>query len=309
MAGEEAAADGGKNALGFLAHKAGPFPVGVWVAIGLAFWWYLQRQNKKTATPGQQTDPAGNVGSIDPATGYVYGSSQDTAAIAANNGSGSGGGGGSGSPTSGSGSTTAGQYATNADWGRAAENYLVGLGLDPTAASQAIQQYLSSQNLTPDQQGMINLVIQGLGAPPELPTPSQNNPPSSLGGTGTGSTGGGPTATNPPTGVAMDANVSSSTLAVRWNQCANATGYNIQIDTNPDFAHEFQTYVPSSQTSVTVGNLNPGTTYYFRVQAVPASANAGWGGPVSGTTAGAGVGTGRGGPEAPVTSSNAKVGA
>lgn len=309
MAEGDAAAAGGKGAFDFLGTKLGPAPIGLWGLGFLVIWYYLQSKKKPAAAaggaaPNQQVDPAGNVGSIDPSTGYVYGSPEDQAAIAsnANAGGSSGGGGGSGS-AAGSGSTTAGQYATNADWSRAALNYLVGLGIDPTVASQALQQYLSSQTLTTNQQGIVNLAIQGLGAPPELPTAAQQNP-TPIGGTGgsTGSTGGGQTnASNPVTGVATDANVSSSTAAIRWNAAANATSYNIQIATDPSFSNAFTTTAPASQTSVTLGNFNPSTTYYLRVQAQPASAGAPWSEPVSVTTSAAGVGTGRGGPEAPVT--------
>ncbi|HEV2256834.1 MAG TPA: hypothetical protein VGS06_27180, partial [Streptosporangiaceae bacterium] len=42
------------------------------------------RNRSSSGTPaaaGTATDPAGNTGTIDPATGYVYGSPQDTAAL------------------------------------------------------------------------------------------------------------------------------------------------------------------------------------------------------------------------------------
>lgn len=171
MAEEEAATAGLAN---LMKAKIGPVPLPVVGIVGLGFWWYLQRKSvagtgSGSAAPNQQKDPAGNIGAIDPSTGYVYGTPEDTASLAANNSSG-------GSSTGASGSTTAGQYTTDAAWSVAAINYLVGLGIDPTTANQAIGQFLSSQTLTPTQQGDVNLAVQGLGAPPEPPTPSTGNP-------------------------------------------------------------------------------------------------------------------------------------
>jgi hypothetical protein len=185
MAEEEAAA---KGLSGLMKAKIGPVPLPIIAIAGLGLWYYLQRKNASgsgTAAPNQQTDPAGNVGSIDPSTGYVYGTPEDTASLSSTNS-----GGGSGSSGT-SGSTVSNQYTTDAAWSVAAINYLVGLGIDPTTANQAIGQFLSSQNLTPTQQGDVNLAIQGLGAPPEPPTPSTSNPNpiNSAGGGSTTTTG------------------------------------------------------------------------------------------------------------------------
>lgn len=161
-----------KSGLGFLSQKVGPLPLGIWVVAGGGIFYYVSKRNKASATgANQQTDPAGNIGSIDPATGYVYGTPEDTAALAANNA-----GGGSGTGSSGTG-TSAQTYPDNASWGRAAVNYLVGIGVDPTEANQAISLYLASQSLTTQQQADVNLAIQALQAPPSLPGPTGSNPP------------------------------------------------------------------------------------------------------------------------------------
>jgi hypothetical protein len=275
MAEDDAAITAGKGGLDFLRHKVGPLPVAAWAAIAVAIWWYFQRANKSsTSGSGQQIDSAGNVGTIDPATGYVAGSAEDAAAL----GQASGGGGSGGTDDTGSGSTTAGQYATNDDWSRAAVNYLVGLGIDPTTATQAIQQYLSSQTLTTDQQGDVNLAIQALGAPPTLPSPTQGNP------TPINGTGGTTNASNPPTGVAIvPGNTGPTTLSIKWNSTANATGYTVSYGTDAA-ASTNKTTAPAGQLGVTIGSLKPGTKYFIKVQATPASSGAGWGGPVSATT-------------------------
>lgn len=167
-----------------LTQKLGPLPVWAWLGAGAAIWWYLQRQQtaKTSASQAanQQTDPAGNIGTIDPSTGYVYGTPEDLAALAANNaGSTSTG------TSAGTNATTGAQsYADNNSWGIAAVNYLVALGIDGTTANQAIQNYLSSQPLTTAEQGDVNLAIQHLGAPPSLPGPTSTTTTTTSGGGG-----------------------------------------------------------------------------------------------------------------------------
>lgn len=279
MAEEEVAGAAGKGLLGSLKTKVGPLPIGVWVVVGLGVFLYVQHQRSSAAAgagSGQQIDSAGNVGIIDPATGYVSGSPQDTAAL----GQSAGGGGSTDTSGAGSGATTAGQYATNDDWARAAVNYLVGLGVDPTVAGQAIQQYLASQTLTTTQQGDLNLAIQSLGAPPTLPPPAASNPTPI-----TTAPGGGTNATNPVTGVrVLPVNTNSSTLSVGWNKSANATGYTASIGTNTAGNNHQTLTAPASGTQLTFGSLQPKTRYYMRVQATPAAPNAPWSAVVSGTT-------------------------
>lgn len=171
------------SAAGFLTQKVGPLPIWAYAAIAIVVFLYVQKKGflgiggsgtpssgSATTPPNQQTDPAGNVGSIDPATGYVYGSPEDTAALASNNAGSTGSAGDTGT----SGAQT---YADNNTWAVAAVSYLDGIGIDPTTASQAIQLYLNSQSLTPSQQGDVNLAISKLGPPPTLPGPVTGNPP------------------------------------------------------------------------------------------------------------------------------------
>jgi len=254
MAEEEAAGKVAGKGLEAFTRKLGPLPVWVWGA-GLAIGIYLWRK-RSGGTGGQQTDPAGNVGMIDPATGYVYGSSQDQAGLAAHNST-------STDTSSPSGSTTAGQYPDNASWGRAAVNYLVALGTDPTSANEAIQQYLSSQTLTPQQQALVNLAVQGLGAPPQLPGPTGTPPPPI-----TTPPGGIVYATNPPTGLTVSGK-SGTTISVKWNSSTNATGYTVRYGRTAD-ATDGSVGVGSNTTTATIGGLSPSTLYYITVQATPA---------------------------------------
>lgn len=254
MAEETKAAEQGIK--GLFGKKVGPLPLGVWVLAAAGIWYVVSKRSSSSST--QATDPAGNVGVIDPATGYVYGSSQDQAALAAS----SGGGTGSTTDTSSSNSTTAGVYADNDAWGRAAVNYLVGLGVDPTQASEAIQQYLSSQVLTSQQQGDVNLAIQALGPPPTLPESTGTAPANII------STPSGPTAANPPTGLVVSTKTANS-VSLKWNACANATGYTVQYGKTAA-ATDGSITSGAEVTSATVSGLSASTLYYFRVQGTPA---------------------------------------
>ena len=99
MADAPAASTESGGTFGFLGHKiAGKVPV--W-AVALAavggYYWYTKYGPGKSAsssTATSQTDPAGNVGVIDPATGFVYGSPEDLAAISAGGDTGDSGEGG-----------------------------------------------------------------------------------------------------------------------------------------------------------------------------------------------------------------------
>jgi hypothetical protein len=203
-------ADSSKSPIEFLKQKVGPLPLFVWLGAGGAIWWYLQTKQSATTSASQaanlQTDPAGNIGTIDPATGYVYGTPEDLAALAANNA------GTSSSTTGASSSATTGAqtYADNNAWGEAAISYLVGLGIDGTTANQAVENYLTSQPLTSAQQGDVNLAITALGPPPTLPGPVSTNPTPVATNTGSSSGGTTTTSSSTPTGTTTSSSTSTA---------------------------------------------------------------------------------------------------
>lgn len=255
MAETEAAASGAKGAANVFTKKIGPLPMVVWLGAGVAFYYYFSHKQKSSAsatgTPAnQQTDPAGNVGSIDPATGYVYGTPEDNAALSSQNSS------GGSSSSSTSGSTTAGSYADNNAWAQAAINYLVARGVDAVEANSAITQYISSQTLTTQQQADVNLAIQGIGSPPTPPTPGNAPPPVVTPPTGT------VYASNPPTGVSAS-NISATSVTLNWNKVTNATAYTVTWSGG-------STTVNGTNTTATISGLKPATNYTFTVQATPA---------------------------------------
>lgn len=258
----EAPEGGGKGLKATLMKKVGPLPLAAWIAIAAVIVWYTRQ--KSTGSAGQATDAAGNVGTINPATGYVYGSAEDVAAGA---GSGSLSGSLGGSSDSGTGgSTVAGSYADNNAWAVAAINYLVSIGVDATSANTAITQFLGSQQLTPAQQADVNLVIQRLGAPPSPPEPGGSAPP--IVNPPSAST----YATNPPTGFTTTS-VGTSSIGVKWNAAVNAVSYTVSWGTNAN-ATDGTTTVTTPAATVT--GLKPNTLYYVRVQANPVKAGAGF---------------------------------
>jgi hypothetical protein len=196
-----------KNAFGFLGQKAGPLPIGVWLVAAIAIWWYLNRKNAGASGAASGTDQA-----VDPVTGQPY--SQELGAAEQQ----------LSDQASSNQSTTAGQFTDNNTWAQAAINYLVARGVDPAQATDAIETFLSGQSLTTQQQGDVNLAIQGLGAPPDVPGPASPPagtviPPPSSGGTPTPT----PTSTGTvtrypaPSGLKVTSKT-NTTVTVQWNQ-------------------------------------------------------------------------------------------
>ena len=248
-------AGGIKAALG---KKIGPLPAGVWIVIAVVIFYYVSKK-QKGAGGGQETDSAGNVGTIDPQTGYVYGSPEDRAALGqASSGLGTDTDTGTGQ------STVSGQYADNNAWAVAAINYLVSIGVDATSANAAITQFLASQKLTPQQQGEVNLAIQRLGAPPSPPEPGGSPPP--IVTPPSSST----YASNPPTGFTTTS-VTSAAVGLKWNAVTNAASYTVRWGTS---ASSLTGSTTVSTTAATATGLKAATLYHFSVQANPAKTGA-----------------------------------
>lgn len=251
--------DGAAGIKGALSRKIGPLPAVAWIAIAVVVFYYVSKRQKGSASSGDQTDSAGNTGQIDPKTGYVYGSAEDAAALGqASSGL------GTDTDTGTGGSTVSGQYADNNAWAVAAINYLVSIGIDATSANTAITQFLSSQTLTTQQQGEVNLAIQQLGAPPSPPEPGGSPPPVVT--PPSSST----YAANPPTGFTTTS-ATSTTVGLKWNAAVNAASYTVRWGTYPT-AMAGSTTV--STTAATATGLKAGTLYHFSVQANPAKTGA-----------------------------------
>lgn len=253
--------EGGGGLKGALSKKLGPLPVVVWLGLAIVIFYYVSKKNSGGTSSTDQTDSAGNVGQIDPKTGYVYGSAEDAAALGQ-----SSSGLGTSTDTGTGGSTVSGQYADNNAWAVAAINYLVSIGVDATSANTAITQFLASQPLTTQQQGEVNLAIQRLGAPPSPPEPGGSPPPVVT--PPSSST----YATNPPTGFTTTSATANS-IGTKWNAATNAASYTLYWGTTAD-AKDGKTTV--STTAATATGLKPGTLYHLRVQANPVKSGAGF---------------------------------
>lgn len=241
-----------------LGKKLGPLPAGVWIVIAVVIFYYVSKRQKGGAG-GQETDSAGNVGTIDPQTGYVYGSPEDRAALGS-----AASGLGTDTDTGTGGSTVSGGYADNNAWAVAAINYLVSIGVDAVSANAAITQFLASQKLTPQQQGEVNLAIQRIGPPPSPPEPGGSPPP--IVTPPSSST----YASNPPTGFTTTS-VTASAVGLKWNAATNAASYTVRWGTYPNALTGSTTV---STTAATAHGLKAGTLYHFSVQANPAKTGA-----------------------------------
>lgn len=157
---------------------------GAVLIIGVGY--YRSKQAQKTAA----TASAGASVGTDPATGFLYGSPEDAAALAnqATYVTPTGAGGGNG----GAATTTTG-YVSNGQWAQAAVQYMTAQGLvtDPSQLSSALGKYITGSPVNAAEQSLIQQAIafQGLppvagpaGYPPSLNTSTTTTPPPTGGG-------------------------------------------------------------------------------------------------------------------------------
>ena len=81
--------------------------------------------------------------------------------------------------------------STNASWAQQVEAYLENLGYDPTTVAAAIGKYLTGQQLSSDQAGIVAAAQGFFGNPPQGAPTVVTTPPTGQ-GTGGGTTGGNP---------------------------------------------------------------------------------------------------------------------
>jgi len=137
----EPSGSGGGN-FGFLTRKLGPMPVWLWALIAVGgYYWYTHYGPGASAQSATAVQPTTTTDEIN--VQRIGGS----------------------------------QYKTNAEWEAAAINLLVGESVPPTQASTALYKYLHSQPLSAQEQKDINLAIDGIGPPPNIPAPSAVNQP------------------------------------------------------------------------------------------------------------------------------------
>lgn len=205
---------GGKiNIGGVKVTKPVAFIVGGSLLVGGVLYYRHSQANKAAAASVAQ---AGGT-TIDPATGYGYGTPEDAAALSAQSGyssaSGIGSGygytnygGGYGSSAFGSG--TPGSFANNAEWAQFVTAYLVNNeGADAPTVAAAIGEYLTGKPIDSDKLTVVESAI-AIGGYPPVSGPN-GDPPNYI----TGTTTPPPTPTNGtcPSGYAFSATQTGTT--------------------------------------------------------------------------------------------------
>jgi hypothetical protein len=223
---------------------------GVVVLVGGIAWY----RSRGAASSTSSSAPA--QADTDPATGYPYGSAEDTAALAQQAQSTSGVGlsdftGGGGTNTSVS--TTTG-YTSNAAWSQAAEDYLVNtVGSHADVVGNALGKYITGQPLTTDQVSVVEQSIAFAGYPP-VNGPS-GYPPSYRTAVTTPTTPAPVTGAGPVTG--LHAQIFKEHVTLTWQTVAGAKGYHVDRNGARVMSVEYGQAV--------VWGLKPHTRYTFRV--------------------------------------------
>lgn len=211
------------------------------LVVAYAVWH--KRSAAASTTAGTVTDPAGNTCSaVDPNSGYCPGTAGDTAyyqqsSAGLSGGSSVAGGGGFAYPvTPGSGISTPGSvvptFTDNASWAQYVEAYMVSLGGDPNTIGNALGKYITGQQVTADQQSLIEQAIAYGNKPPV--GGADGFPPSIR----LAAAGGG----NPPPGgtLAAPANFSVTPHAhaanFGWHPVPGAHGYELELDKTHEHA-------------------------------------------------------------------------
>lgn len=154
-----------------LGKMVGPLPMGAWVAVaggGLLLAWY----SKRHAAPAPATDTS--------ATG---GGGTPTLIVPPY-----------GSPPANGGGLVAPTLSTNQDWYRQASSILEAHGFDATLVDRAVRDYLLGNQLSTQENGVIQQALQLVGPPPEMPpgSPLPPTPPPSSSSGGNLNVGGTP---------------------------------------------------------------------------------------------------------------------
>lgn len=181
-----------KTPFGTVEKKTAAYVGGGIVILGAIVYWREKKSGGLNSTNSTSTQ-----GEIDPATGFVYGTPEDLAALAAQGttlgpgGTAVSGGGGSASIPPGGTSGTG--FTSNGEWVQAVIAYMTSNNLveDPTQLSAALGKYVTGAFIDPDKDATsISLIQQGIavegyppiagstGFPPAINThPGTSGPP------------------------------------------------------------------------------------------------------------------------------------
>lgn len=245
------------------------------------------RSSSAAAAAGTGTDPAGNVGVINPATGYVYGSPQDLAAAATSAAVSTPDTGGAGVGSVGDQVTNGPPFTSNAAWSQYAVSILQNNGYDPGTLTNELGAYINGQAVTASQQSDINAAIAVAGYPPVAGAggkPPAINVSGSVAGGGTGSTGGGSSSGSPGTGGPVNVapvNLQMSHVYSNSAQCTwlaptipakqgPLTGYTVECFDQSGHVVNGPFTVGKGQLYANIGGLKTKTSYHVNVWCDPA---------------------------------------
>ena len=278
------ATDGGVRLPG-VGHVSKKWLMIVGVASVGSVTYFVIKRRKNAAAAAATPAAADSTGAIDPLTGDIAGSAQDTAdlaamqddggASAADDGIGDYGGYLAATPAAAT-IPGAGGFVTNAEWAQQAETDLGGIGIDETALAAALGHYLTGSQLATGEQSLVDQAIAEEGYPPVSASsgypPGMRTSPTSTSGTGTttGTTTG--TGTSGTAGAGPISNLQPSkqtatSVTMKWNPSKGAAGGYAWNLTGPGVSKSGKT----SATSVTVSGLKKGT-FNFAVQGLPGGA-------------------------------------
>lgn len=135
---------------------------------GVVIMGMLYMRSKKASDNAAAIAASGESVGINPATGYVYGSAEDAAALANQADYMKPGGGGSGGGGSSYAGSSPGTFVSNAQWTQYAQNYLTDNDVvtDPGKLGDALGKFISGQPVTNDQRSLIQQAIAIAGLPP-----------------------------------------------------------------------------------------------------------------------------------------------
>ena len=144
-----------------LGKMVGPLPLGAWVAVvagGLGFAFYTRRQTATNAAPAVVEDTSAVPGVGTGGSGMWTDLTPPALGSSANQ-------------------DVAPAITTNDEWGRAAINWLIGMGYNPATSDSAIRKYLGMESLSASEFALVTAAIGHLGATPQLLPPPIFAPP------------------------------------------------------------------------------------------------------------------------------------
>lgn len=198
--------------MALLTKPAGPLPVWGWLAVGgggYLVWRHFSGQSNPSSSTSAATPAPDATGPTDAS--------------------------GVGIPSTGT-ATTSGLPQVNdpgtiGDWASNALNALISAGVNPTAASNAVNAYINGQPLDLNMQALINRVLQIMGSPPGGPITILPAPiPGTVDRGGAAGNAGKYLAPGPVTGLRQVGVGTHTHTVITWTPVKGATSYTYAVE-------------------------------------------------------------------------------